>query len=51
MRLPSMTDCPNHAIYEPGTPWRLSDGTYSKGLLTSSSDLTVDARSRSARAV
>jgi ferredoxin len=38
-----MADCPNHAIYEPGTPWRFSDGTYSKGLFTSSSGFTVDA--------
>lgn len=38
-----MTDCPNHAIYEPGMPWRFSDGTYLKGLFTSSAGLTVDA--------
>ena len=38
-----MTDCPNHAIYEPGTEWRFSDGTYLKGLFPSNSGLTVEA--------
>ena len=38
-----LTDCPNHAIYEPGATWRFSDGTYLKGLFTSKSGLTVDA--------
>ena len=37
-----LTDCPNHAIYEPGAPWRFSDGTLLKGIFTLSSGLTVD---------
>jgi len=38
-----VTDCPNHAIYEPGVAWRFSDGTLLKGMFTSRSGLTVDA--------
>ena len=38
-----LTDCPNHAIYEPGSAWRFSDGTYLKGLFSSQSGLMVDA--------
>jgi len=38
-----MTDCPNHAINEPGAEWRFSDGTDLKGIFTAQSGLTVDA--------
>lgn len=38
-----LTDCPNHAIYEPGASWRFSDGTNLQGVFTSRSGLTVDA--------
>ncbi len=36
-------ECPNHAIYEPGAPWRFSDGTLLTGIFTTRGGLTVDA--------
>ncbi len=37
-------ECPNNAIYEGASEWRFSDGTNLKGLITSKSGLTVEAR-------
>ena len=35
--------CPNGALYENGIPWRFSDKTSLKGLISSKSGLLVDA--------
>ncbi|AGC66817.1 ferredoxin [Candidatus Uzinura diaspidicola str. ASNER] len=38
------TECPNNAIYEGASEWRVSDGTRLKGTITSSSGLSTDAK-------
>lgn len=37
-------ECPNNAIYEGASEWRFSDGTKLKGTVTSTSDLTIEAK-------
>lgn len=36
-------ECPNNAIYEGGSEWRLADGTSLKGMLTNPKGLEVNA--------
>ena len=38
-------ECPNNAIYEPGTEWAYEDGTMLKGTVTIN-DVTIDASAR-----
>ena len=38
-------ECPNNAIYEPGTEWAFEDGTSLKGMVQIG-DLTIDASER-----
>lgn len=36
-------ECPNGAIYEPGSEWRFSDKTSVRGMFTSKTGITSDA--------
>jgi ferredoxin len=38
-----ISECPNNAIYEPGEPWKLSEGTCLSGNVTTPSGVEMDA--------
>lgn len=38
-----ISECPNNAIYEPGDPWKLSDGTTLSGSVTATDGTAYDA--------